>query len=311
MSFALDLHRELPRDAQISEQVREARRKCFWACYMMDRLSTSGSNKPHVILDDSVSVRYPMDPGSTSSCMFSSAGLFASGQPESYGARALCVEIMRLLGRATRYLQEGGAKGESHLPWHPNSTLYALRKTLDAIVAHVPLSKPIEAFLEHQDGPILVFCKEVYHLIHCILYRQFMPLDLRQLGNGNQDQLRFWQIEATKIAFAHANEIGMSMTLDSPTRGKMEWGFFTLHCISNAAAIHIHGVHYDGQPDDPFYHSRELLAREMCRLRELRHLWFFAEADVGISRTLEDELLTGIVRDFTRAICPPWSSHSN
>lgn len=66
MAIALSLHLELPSELRIAASEREGRRKLFWTCYLMDRFSASGSKRPSLIGDESVSLRLPawQSPGS-------------------------------------------------------------------------------------------------------------------------------------------------------------------------------------------------------------------------------------------------------
>lgn len=66
MAIALSLHLELPSELRIAASEREGRRKLFWTCYLMDRFSASGSKRPSLIADESISLRLPawQSPGS-------------------------------------------------------------------------------------------------------------------------------------------------------------------------------------------------------------------------------------------------------
>lgn len=66
MAIALSLHLELPSELRIAASEREGRRKLFWTCFLMDRFSSSGSKRPSLIADESISLRLPswQSPGS-------------------------------------------------------------------------------------------------------------------------------------------------------------------------------------------------------------------------------------------------------
>ena len=54
MCIGLGLHCEQPADNERSAIDREIARRCFWTCYVMDRLNVAGSNRPYSIADDSI-----------------------------------------------------------------------------------------------------------------------------------------------------------------------------------------------------------------------------------------------------------------
>ena len=131
MAFALNLHRELPAELRIAPSEREGRRKLFWTCYLMDRFTVSGSKRPSLISDDSIHLRLPAwhPPGSQ---VLADGNFFSNGSSLPYasgvssaaqGSGTMLIEIVRVLGVTNRYLAAGGVKGDSHFPWHAQSTL--------------------------------------------------------------------------------------------------------------------------------------------------------------------------------------------
>ena len=154
----------------------------------------------------------------------------------------MLVEIVRVLGITNRYLAAGGVKGDSHFPWHAQSTLSKIRSELDYWAASTQdMFGSLEVLFGQPDSSTLVLSKLIYHLIHCLVYRPFLPVDLAELSGSGQHQS--WQIEATNFCFLHANaiaelvEIGKNMAI-------IDWPSFVGYCICTAGTIHVNGAHY-------------------------------------------------------------------
>lgn len=280
MAFALGLHRELPADMRCSSAEREGRRKLFWTCYLMDRFTTSGSKRPPLILDDSIHLRFPAWKPSVShkpvdgnyfpngSSMPFASGVSAAGQ----GSGAMLVEIVRILGVTNKYLAAGGVKGDSHFPWHASSTLSRIRTELDHWGDSTKDAfQSIEVLFGQPDSMTLILSKLVYHLVHCLLYRPFLPVDLNELQSNREEQP--WQIEATNLCFMHANAIAELVEIGKNT-GIIYWPSFIGFCVCTAGTIHVHGAHYMSLQDgDVFSNSADFLSREIAQLSDLRYVW--------------------------------------
>ncbi|KAF1810293.1 hypothetical protein P152DRAFT_460800 [Eremomyces bilateralis CBS 781.70] len=281
MALALGLHRELPSTMRIPATEREGRRRLFWACYLLDRFGACGSRRPSLIADESIVLRLPswqLHPsGMTIEGDYFSTGsnlqYLRSGK-QSHGGSGMLIGITRILGVTNRYLANGGVKGDSHFPWHSLSNLSKIRQDLDMWASETQdVFASLETLFGQPDSTILVLSKLVYHLIHCLIYRPFLPIDLTELSGNSQHQS--WQIEATNMCFLHANaiselvEIGKASTL-------IEWPEFIGYCVSTAGMIHVHGTHYrggEGGDRTVFAGSPEFLSREMQQLSELRSIW--------------------------------------
>lgn len=277
MAFALNLHRELPAELRIAPSEREGRRKLFWTCYLMDRFTVSGSKRPSLIADESIYLRLPAWQPQGSQVLvdgnfFPSSGQISGVSNSAQGSGAMLIEIVRVLGITNRYLAAGGVKGDSHFPWHAASTLSKIRSDLDYWAAATQeIFTSIDTLFGSHDSSTLVLSKLVYHLIHCLIYRPFLPIDLAELSGTGQHQS--WQIEATNLCFLHANAIAELVEIGRNT-ALLDWPSFVGYAVCTAGTIHVHGVHYLSYRDgDAFCHSAEFLNREMAQLYELRAIW--------------------------------------
>ena len=279
MAFALDLHRELPVSLKATPAEREGRRRLFWACYLLDRFSACGSKRPSLIVDESIILRFPswqLHPGAIliEGDYFpngSNLQYIAGSGKQSQGSSSILIDIVRILGITNRYLAAGGVKGDSHFPWHSLSNLSKIRQDLDIWASGTrDTFTSIEALFGQPDSIILVLSKLIYHLIHCLIYRPFLPVDLTELSGTSQHQS--WQIEATNLCFLHANAIAELVEIGRAS-SIIDWPAFVGYCVCTAGTIHVHGAHYRGREGEVFSASAEFLSREMHQLSELRSIW--------------------------------------
>ncbi|KAJ5446609.1 Transcription factor [Penicillium cf. griseofulvum] len=279
MIVALDLYREAPSKLNVAPAERETRRRLFWSGYLMDRFINCGSRRPCLITDHSVVLRLP-------SWSPHAAGLNMEGElfhvgpniqysadsrRKSPSAASLLIDITRILGVTNKYLAAGGVKGDSHFPWHALSNLSKIRQELDIWAAGTQdVFASIDALFGHPESTTLLLSKLIYHLVHCLIYRPFLPIDLVELRGTGQHQS--WQIEATNLCFSHSNAIAELVELgrNSPL---IEWPAFVGYCVCTAGTVHVHGVHYNGREGEVFSSSAEFLTREMHQLAWLRNIW--------------------------------------
>ncbi|KAL4813087.1 type I 3-dehydroquinase-domain-containing protein [Aspergillus spinulosporus] len=298
MVLALDLYREPPASHPSLTPERETRRRLFWSVYILDRFLTCGSKRPCLIADHSILVRLPashptgQDPGD----IFNPVGpnipfssdrrKTASSSAGSGACSSLLVDISRILGVTHRYLAAGGVKGDSHFPWHALSNLSKIRQELDLWAAGThDLFASIEALFGHPESTLLLLSKLIYHLVHCLLYRPFLPIDLAELRGTGQHQS--WQIEATTLCFSHANAIAELVEL-ARHAPRIEWPDLIAYCLTVAGTVHIHGVHYNGRREgEVFASSPDFLNREMSQLDWLSGFWSGVRHHRDLLRTLE------------------------
>lgn len=291
MVLALDLYRELPPSHPALPQEREMRRRLFWSVYVMDRFLACGSKRPCLIADHSIVVRLPAshssgaDPGDLFNPVGPNIPYSADRRKTAGSCSALLVDISRILGVTHRYLAAGGVKGDSHFPWHALSNLSKIRQELDLWAAGThELFASIEALFGHPESTLLLLSKLIYHLVHCLLYRPFLPIDLAELRGSGQHQS--WQIEATTLCFSHANAIAELVEL-ARHAPRIEWPDLVAYCLTVAGTVHIHGVHYHGHRDgEVFASSPDFLTREMHQLAWLRQSWMGVQHHRDLLTTL-------------------------
>lgn len=282
MAIALETHREMDGHARVTPIEREMRRRLFWTCYLLDRFMACGSKRPSLIGDKMIILRLPCwAPNPTGLPV--EGGFFQAASnlhymqgngKKSQGSTGMLIDISRILGITNRYLAAGGVKGDSHFPWHSLSNLSKIRQDLDTWASGTEdVFSSLDTLFGQGDSTILVLSKLIYHTIHCLIYRPFLPIDLSELAGTGQHQS--WQIEATNMCFLHANAIAELVELGKQA-GTIEWPAFVSYCICTAGTVHVHGAHYNknnGGEMNVFSSSSDFLSREMQQLSELRYAW--------------------------------------
>ncbi|OAQ99087.1 hypothetical protein LLEC1_02567 [Akanthomyces lecanii] len=287
MAFGLELHREMDTQAQVTHTERETRRRLFWTCYQLDRLLACGSKRPGLISDDAIVLRLPSWSSKPSSAPTegeffhcgSNLQYLQGSAKKSQGSSGMLIDICRILGITDKYLAAGGVKGDSHFPWHSLSNLSKIRQDLDTWASGTKNAfATIESLFGQADATALFLSKMLYHLIHCLIYRPFLPIDLAELSGSGQHQS--WQIEATTMCFLHANAVTELADLARQT-GRIQMPGMTGYCIFTAATVHVHGTHYNKSPSNGdmavFLPSSDLLTKAREMLADLRYTWAVVE----------------------------------
>ncbi|KAM7196538.1 nitrogen assimilation transcription factor nit-4 [Naviculisporaceae sp. PSN 640] len=283
MAMALELHREMDINARVTPVERESRRRLFWSCYLLDRFMACGSKRPSLIADKTILLRLPCWSPSPTTLPIegeffqngSNLQYFQGAGKRAQGSSGMLIDISRILGVTNRYLAAGGVKGDSHFPWHSLSNLSKIRQELDTWASGAQdVFSSLDTLFGQPDSTALVLSKLIYHLVHCLIYRPFLPIDLSELAGTGQDQS--WQIEATNMCFLHANAIAELVELGKQA-ASIEWPAFVGYCICTAGTVHIHGAHYsrvgNASEMNVFTSSADFISREMQQLSELRYAW--------------------------------------
>ncbi|KAK0635865.1 fungal transcriptional regulatory-like protein [Bombardia bombarda] len=283
MAMALELHREMDINARVTHIEREMRRRLFWSCYLLDRFMACGSKRPSLIGGKIILLRLPCWSPNPASLPIegeffqsgSNLHYFQGSGKRSQGSSGMLIDISRILGTTNQYLAAGGVKGDSHFPWHSLSNLSKIRQDLDVWASGAQdVFSSLDTLFGQADSTVLVLSKLIYHLVHCLIYRPFLPIDLSELAGSGQHQS--WQIEATNMCFLHANAIAELVELGKQT-ASIEWPAFVGYCICTAGTVHVHGAHYrrNGNAGEMsvFSSSADFLSREMQQLSELRYAW--------------------------------------
>ncbi|MCJ1448396.1 MAG: hypothetical protein MMC23_008911 [Stictis urceolatum] len=203
MAHALQLHRELDHDplgrkkdksSELSFTDREIRRRTMWACFLMDRFNSSGTERPMMVHENNIEVQLPIKeahfrmeiPGPTESLdgkvpnpISPDAGQIAD--PEvNMGVAAYVVRSIGIWGRVIRYLNLGGLQRDAFPMWNPQSHFAVLKRQVDDFAEKLPERlKYTQDNLENFAAEKLANQYLFLHLVHqqtlLFLHRFAMP----------------------------------------------------------------------------------------------------------------------------------------
>lgn len=159
MAYALQLHRDLDHDplkrkepVQLSFIDREIRRRTLWACFLMDRFNSSGTERPTFMKEETIKVQLPIKerlfqsdmPGPTET-LFGEVLQTSSpemGQvskaEENMGVAAHMIRVIALWGRIINYLNLGGKDLDQHEIWDSDSQYAVLMKQAEEFESKLP-----------------------------------------------------------------------------------------------------------------------------------------------------------------------------
>ena len=161
MAYALQLHRELDHDplgrktenkSELSFTDREIRRRTMWACILMDRFTSSGTERPMFADEDIIKVQLPVKessflmeiPGPTESLdgrvpnpVKTDTGQM-SDPKGNMGVAAYMIRVIVLWGRVIKYLNMGGKEKDRYPIWDPKSQYAELRRQANDFKESLP-----------------------------------------------------------------------------------------------------------------------------------------------------------------------------
>ncbi|KAI4204180.1 MAG: hypothetical protein LQ350_001371 [Teloschistes chrysophthalmus] len=203
MAYALQLHREVDHDPlgrkddadpQLSATDREIRRRTMWACLLMDRFNSSGTDRPTCGNEENIEVQLPTKefnfqneiPGPTEML---NGGLAPSTAPDAehsvrtrdnMGVASYMVRIIVIWGRVVKYLSLGGKERDPFDLWHPQSGFNDLRMQAENFRASLipDLLYNAETLASHAAeklGNQFLLLHICYHQVVLFLHRYVIP----------------------------------------------------------------------------------------------------------------------------------------
>jgi hypothetical protein len=159
MAYTLQLHKDLDHDpvnrtskTKLSFIDREVRRRTMWACFLMDRFTSSGANRPMFMKEETIKAQLPIKekffqldiegltedlqgnvphPASSESGQFSDAN-------ENMGVAAYTIRSISVWGRIVIHLFQSGSEPDVHPIWDPRARFVELEKEAQDFVKNLP-----------------------------------------------------------------------------------------------------------------------------------------------------------------------------
>ena len=266
MAYALQLHRELDHDplgqkkdkkTELSFTDREIRRRTMWACFLMDRFNSSGTERPMFADEDMIKVQLPIkeskfqmeEPGPTESLDGRVPNPVKSdnGQLEdpkaNMGVAAHFVRVVALWGRVIKYLNMGGKERDRYAIWEPESQFAALRREATDFKLSLPSS--LENNQENIRNHGVEKLANQFLLLHValnqvILFLHRFAIPTAPGGRNPKEMPKSFLAEAAPYALEAANEISL---LINETQEHRAIAPFLGYCAFLSSTVHVWGMY--------------------------------------------------------------------
>ncbi|CAL5867393.1 uncharacterized protein PFLUO_LOCUS1612 [Penicillium psychrofluorescens] len=266
MAYALQLHRELDVDpllgqsngssAQLSFTDREIRRRTMWACFLMDRYNSSGSQRPPIGNEKFLQIQLPIKethfqmeiPGPTEDLdgdvlnpAQENAGQLSNAK-DNMGVSAYIIRAIVIWGRIVDYLNLGGKRKDQHPLWHPESGYSLLKRQIDEFSASLPSSmaftyENLQIHAAEKIANQFLFLHIINHQNSLFLNQFAIPL--LPGGRPPRDMPKAFLSNAGRAAVEAAHNI--SVLFDRASAYPLTVPFAG-YCAYSASTVHIWGI---------------------------------------------------------------------
>lgn len=289
MAFALQLHKDLEHDplrisgkTQLSFIDREIRRRTMWACFLMDRFNSSGTDRPTFIREETLKIPLPIKeknfqydlPGPTETLSGQVLEPIAEGQAtdakDNMGVAAWMIKAIALWGRIIGYLNQGGKELDPHPMWSPDSEYSKLIKQTEDFLTELPESlvyTPENLHLHETDNMANQFLFLHISIQQNILFMNRFAVSPPS-GNAQQEVPKSFVTKAGAKAFAAANRIS---ELLKDAESHFITAPFTGYCAFLSSTVHIFGI-FSGNPTMEATSKRNL-ATNVRYLSKMKRYW--------------------------------------
>ncbi|MCJ1284226.1 hypothetical protein MMC26_003557 [Xylographa opegraphella] len=265
MAYALQLHRELDHDplgrkqdksSELSFTDREIRRRTMWACFLMDRFNSSGTERPPFANEENIQVQLPIKeshfqmevPGPTESLDGSvpnpvspDAGQ-VSDPKENMGVAAYLVRIIALWGRVIKYLNLGGKQRDRHPIWHAESQFADLKAQAEDYQKTLPdrLQYNIENLQAHAAEKLanqFLFMHIAFNQVVLFLHKFAIPASFG--GRIPKELPTEFVNDSAQTALHAAGQISFLLNESSPY---LVAAPFVGYCAFVSSTVHVWGI---------------------------------------------------------------------
>ncbi|KAJ5157296.1 uncharacterized protein N7482_008396 [Penicillium canariense] len=266
MAYALQLHQELESDpllsqsngsnSQLSFTDREIRRRTMWACFLMDRYNSSGSQRPPIGNEKFLHIQLPIKethfqmeiPGPTEDLDGNvlnpapqDSGQLSNAK-ENMGVSSYIIRAIVIWGRIVDYLNLGGKRKESQPLWHPDSGYTRLKRQIEEFSASLPSSltftyENLQIHAAEKIANQFLFLHIITH--QNMLFLNQFAIPLSPGGRPPRDMPKPFLSNAGRAAVEAAHNI--SMLFDRASAYPLTVPFAG-YCAYTASTVHIWGI---------------------------------------------------------------------
>lgn len=254
----------------------------MWACFLMDRFNSSGTDRPTFIREETLKIPLPIReknfqfdmPGPTETLSghvpepFSD--MHAVEARENMGVAAWMIKVIALWGRIIGYLNQGGKELDPHPMWSPESQYSKLIKQTDDLAVELPDSlayTPENLHLHETDNMANQFLFLHISLQQNILFMNRFAVSPPN-GSTHQDVPKSFVTKAGAKAFAAANRIS---ELLKDAESHFITAPFTGYCAFLSSTVHIFGIFSGNATMEAT--SKRNLATNVKYLSKMKRYW--------------------------------------
>jgi hypothetical protein len=294
MAFALQLHKDLEHDpnptvgapggAPLSFIDREIRRRTMWACFLMDRFNSSGTDRPTFIKEETIKIQLPIKekyfqldmPGPTETLggkvvhpVPEDEGQLADAK-DNMGVAAYMIRAIAVWGRIISYLNQGGKELDPHPMWSADSEYTKLSVQADDTFSKLPdflAYTPENLHLHDTEGMANQFL-----FLHISIQQSILFLNRFAVtpphGATHADVPKGFVTKAGAKAFGAANRIS---ELLKDSESYIIAAPFVGYCAFLSSTVHIFGI-FSGNPAMESTSKRNL-ATNVKFLSKMKRYW--------------------------------------
>jgi hypothetical protein len=293
MAYALQLHREVDHDplsqsaklSELSFTDREIRRRTMWACFLMDRYNSSGSQRPPIGNEKFIQIQLPVKeshflmeiPGPTEDLSGDVPNPVPEGQGQlsdpkaNMGVSGYIIRAIIIWGHIVDYLNLGGKRKDPYPLWDPNSGYMGLKKEIDNFASSLPNSLVFsnENLQDHAAEKVANQFIFLHIIIHQnILFLNQFAIPLAPGGRPPKGMPRPFLSDAGRAAVEAAHHIS---SLIDQANGHSLTVPFAGYCAYSASTVHIWGIFSKNAQLEA--RSKENLRHTYRYLNQMKRYW--------------------------------------
>ncbi|KAL5583948.1 hypothetical protein FOVSG1_015299 [Fusarium oxysporum f. sp. vasinfectum] len=262
MAFALQLHKDLEYDAsgrngtktQLSFIDREIRRRIMWACFLMDRFNSSGTDRPMFIREDTIQIPLPvkeryfqfdipvpteMLDGRVPHPPSPNDGQIADAR-ENMGVAAFLIRAIALWGQIITYLSQGGKDLDPNPTWEDESQY--VKHLNDVVNLEASLPQSLKYSAENLEVHKTESTASQFLFMHICLQHNILFVSRAAMSSRKQHGVHDGFLsEASKRTFSAANRISELLREAEQSRCFVS-APFAGYCAFSSTTVHILGI---------------------------------------------------------------------
>ncbi|KAJ4146834.1 hypothetical protein LMH87_001393 [Akanthomyces muscarius] len=262
MAYALQLHKDLDHDPQSKGQKtplsfvdREIRRRIMWACFLMDRLTYSGTDRPMFITDDSLTIPLPVSERCFQLNMPAQTELL-DGRPgppaaevqtadtdlrSNMGPSAFFIRGLALWGRVVTYYNHGGKDREQFAQWDERSQYSKLVRDVEELLHTLP--PQLQYSKENLELHITERTATQYLFMHMTIHQSLLYVcqGAMSTNQSKSDAPKDFIPRLTAKTFHAANSISQLLK-DSDERQCFVTAPFAGYCAFSSSSVQMYGM---------------------------------------------------------------------